>query len=130
MSSMTTLVNIHKTNEYDVYIGRAGKGFNGEFGNPPEHLHGGVSRDTAVERFRTYFYKRIESDENFRSRVSALKGQRLGCFCYPLKCHGMVYIEYLEGISVDDQVKAAKPQPKPVKPLKAATEPVIDIFAD
>jgi hypothetical protein len=127
---MTTLVNIHHKVEYDEYIGRPGKGLDGYFGNPPEHSFGGVGKDTIIERYRVYFYKRIAEDAEFRSRVAALKGKRLGCFCVPTKCHGMIIIEYLEGISVDEQMKAFKRLPKTFKDPKPAPEPTIDIFED
>ena len=53
---MTTVVNI-RTHEYDVYIGRAGHGRSGYFGNPFS-----VSRDGGRERvialYREYLLKR------------------------------------------------------------------------
>jgi hypothetical protein len=40
-------------------------------------------REDAVERFERYFADRIEKDPEFKRRVRALKGKRLGCFCKP-----------------------------------------------
>jgi len=102
---MTTLINIHHKSKYDIYIGRAGKGQDGYFGNPKEHSADGAPRDVQVERFRVYFYKRIAEDAEFKRRVLQLKDEILACFCYPKLCHGMVYIEYLEGISVNEQMQ-------------------------
>jgi hypothetical protein len=127
---ITTLVNINRGQEYDEYIGRAGHGLSGYFGNPPEHSFGGVGRDTIVERYRVYFYKRIAEDAEFRRRVAELKGRRLGCFCVPLKCHGMVIIEYLEGISVEEQMLAFKKTRKQEKPPRKEAHPSINIFED
>lgn len=87
---MTRVVNLHRSS-YDVYIGRAGKGQDGYFGNP-------YKGSGAVEQFRRYFYQRIANDSAFHQRVQALRGKRLGCFCAPKICHGDVYVEYLEGV--------------------------------
>jgi hypothetical protein len=128
---LTTLVNINKIDDYDVYIGRAGKGQSGYFGNPPEHKKDGVGRDTIVERYRTYFYKRIAEDAEFRSRVAALKGLRLGCFCFPLKCHGMVIIEHLEGVTVEEQMDRLRARPtQPTRKHRPVENNFTDIFAD
>lgn len=96
----TTVVNIRK-DFYDVYIGRAGKGQDGYFGNP--HVVGYCplcrkthKRDEAIPLFREYFNKRIAEDVEFRERVLELEGKRLGCFCKPQECHGDIYIEWLE----------------------------------
>ena len=97
---ITTVVNIYKE-PYDVYIGRAGKGKDGYFGN--SHVVGFCkicnkihNRGEAVDAFRVDFKKRIEYDSVFKERLKELKGKRLGCFCKPLACHGDVYVEYLE----------------------------------
>lgn len=92
----TTVVNILKhPKDFDVYIGRAGLGFDGFFGNKYRVPYDG-SREECVEKFRKYFNKRIESDPEFRKRVLELKGKRLGCFCNPKICHGDVYVNYLD----------------------------------
>lgn len=95
----TTIVNIKLTDEYDVYIGRAGHGHDGYFGNPYQ-LKPGMLRGATIKAFREYFYKRLEKDSEFKRRVLELKGKRLGCFCkQPYKdvpCHGDVYVEYLD----------------------------------
>lgn len=104
---MTTIVNIYKTPEYDVYIGRAGKGQDGYFGNPIE-LKNCKSREEGIAKYRVYFYKRIKNDPEFLRRIKELKDKRLGCFCGPDKlCHGMIIIEYLDGKSVADQITEA-----------------------
>src|SRR5438093_11987604 len=77
----TVVVNIYKE-QFDVYIGRAGRGKDGYFGNPFP-MANGISREDAVERFQRYFADRIEKDPEFKRRVLALKGKRLGCFCRP-----------------------------------------------
>jgi uncharacterized protein DUF4326 len=89
----TVVVNIHKE-PFDVYIGRRGRGQDGYFGNPFRIGHG-ISREDAVERFEKYFIDRIDKDSEFRRRILALKGKRLGCFCKPKACHGDVIADWL-----------------------------------
>lgn len=93
----TTRVNIRKyPRDYDVYIGRAGMGFTGQFGNPYRWPYDGT-REEVVTKFKKYFIKRITSDGEFRKAVLELRGKRLGCFCEPHKlCHGDIYIEFLD----------------------------------
>lgn len=86
------------TDDFDVYIGRAGRGWQGTFGNP-FRLKPGEPRGATIQRFREHFYRRIAEDPAWRQRVLALKGKRLACpGCPPgLPCHGDVYVEFLEG---------------------------------
>jgi hypothetical protein len=101
---MTTVVNLKKE-PYDVYIGRAGKGQSGYYGN--RHTMGMVycpecklshDRTDAIAAFKKDFLKRIAIDNEFKKRVLELRDKRLGCFCKPLDCHGDVYKEYLDNL--------------------------------
>lgn len=96
MSIKTTIVNIRKE-EFDVYIGRAGRGQDGYFGNPYVLIQG-EPRGTTIEKYRSYFYNRLKTDKEFDRRVTELYGKRLGCFCKPSPCHGDVIAEYLNQI--------------------------------
>jgi hypothetical protein len=89
----TVVVNIYKE-QFDVYIGRAGRGEDGYFGNP-FRMGNGISREDAVQRFQRYFIDRIEKDSEFKRRILALKAKRLGCFCKPKACHGDVIADWL-----------------------------------
>ena len=89
----TVVVNIKKE-PFDVYIGRAGRGEDGYFGNP-FRIGNGMGRDDAVNAYRKYFADRIEKDSEFKRRVLALKAKRLGCFCKPNACHGDVIADWL-----------------------------------
>jgi Domain of unknown function (DUF4326) len=89
----TVVVNIYKE-QFDVYIGRTGRGQDGYFGNP-FRMGNGMGREDAVQKFQKYFADRIEKDSEFRQRVLALKGKRLGCFCKPKACHGDVIADWL-----------------------------------
>lgn len=96
----TKVVNFH-TQKFDVYIGRGGGGENGEWGNYHtigwcklcEVVH---TRSDAIAAFKKDFLYVLEHDPDYRKRVKALKGKRLGCFCAPLPCHGDVYREWLD----------------------------------
>ena len=81
----TSVVNLRR-GEFDVYIGRAGKGQDGYFGNP--FRVGQVPREQVLNRFRMYFETRLATDPEFKRRVLGLRGKRLGCFCKPADCHG------------------------------------------
>lgn len=96
----TTVVNIRR-NEYDVYIGRAGHGHDGYFGNPFSAMRDG-GRERAIALYEIYFYKRLQTDSEFATRVDELRGKRLGCFCSPKNCHGNVIASYL---NIDPKVR-------------------------
>lgn len=91
----TTVVNL-RFQPYDIYIGRAGKGQDGTFGNPFCDL----SREENIAKFKNYFHARIKSDLEFKNKVLTLRGKALGCFCKPNNaCHGDIIAEYLNGLS-------------------------------
>ncbi|MDH6310901.1 hypothetical protein M2451_004060 [Dysgonomonas sp. PFB1-18] len=92
----TKVVNI-RMEEYDVYIGRTGKGQDGYFGNPIL-LRENQTRGATLEKYEEYFYNRIKNDPEFKRRVHVLKGKTLGCFCKPYPCHGDVIKKYLDTI--------------------------------
>jgi hypothetical protein len=89
---MCTVVNL-RNEKYDVYIGRAGHGHDGYFGNP--HKTRWDIRGATLKKYREYFYNRIATDPEFKERVLALKGKKLGCFCKPYPCHGDIIAEYV-----------------------------------
>ena len=93
---MTTVVNLFKE-PYDQYIGRAGKGQDGYFGNPFPLLPN-EPRGATIERYKVYFYSKLETDPIFKQRVLGLKDKKLGCFCKPNTCHGDVIAEYLNNL--------------------------------
>lgn len=89
----TTVVNL-KNKKYDVYIGRTGKGMDGYFGNPFK-IKAGDNRGSTLEKYKIYFFNRLETDPEFKARIFKLRGKTLGCFCKPNPCHGDVISEYL-----------------------------------
>lgn len=110
---MIRAVNI-RLHPYDVYIGRAGKGQKGTFGNPvaigkecpvcnKKHMDAG----STLPCYKTYLDRRIKSDQLFDEELWALVHKAnenygsldLGCFCvdknYQGPCHGNVLAEEL-----------------------------------
>lgn len=92
-----------------VYIGRAGRGEDGYFGNPyaagrlcarcqEVHTRGG---DT-LACYELYLRERLARDPVFRERVAGLRGRELWCpgrctqFGRP--CHGSILIAYIDGV--------------------------------
>ena len=100
----TTVVNIH-LHEYDVYMGRAGHGHDGYYGNPTPRRKGAPPGST-LSAYCDYFFERVESDPEFRNRIFALRGKRLGCFCVKepwtpytpgaFYCHAQVIANFVE----------------------------------
>lgn len=114
MEHTTKVVNI-RYDQYDVYIGRPGKGEEGYFGNPIL-LKNSQTKGSTIDEFRKYFYNRIENDLVFKQRVEVeLLNKRLGCFCKQkeitnpteiqkliktknIQCHGDIYVEYFNNL--------------------------------
>lgn len=103
----TKVVNLKHGEKYDVYIGRAGHGEDGYFGNPYRRRPN-ESREDCIARFAVYFLARVKRDAEFRQRVLALRGKTLGCFCAPWPCHGNVIAAW-----VDDPANSPPPPPPP-----------------
>ena len=108
----TKIVNL-KTEEFDEYIGRGteyhthmlAEGINpgekGWLGNPHPIGWCDICRDyhtrsECIMKFKNDFYKKINSDEEFRKAVFALRGKRLGCYCKPEECHGDIIKEWID----------------------------------
>lgn len=89
------VVNVYKE-KYDVYIGRAGKGLSGYFGNPFSLKEFSNDREECLKAYKYYFLDRIEKDDEFRRRILSLRGKVLGCFCKPKMCHGDIIVWWLE----------------------------------
>lgn len=95
----TTVINIkdapagwHETWPY-MYIGRAGKGLSGRWGNPFVLRHN--TRTNILEKYRAWFY--APQQEAFRTQAFIdLKDRILVCFCKPELCHGDVIANYVD----------------------------------
>jgi phosphopantothenate synthetase len=86
----TEVVNIRKS-EYDVYIGRPGKGVKSIWGNPFSR----GSREANIAKFEAYL---LETPELIR-KLPEIRDKRLGCFCKPKDCHGDVLKRFLDQFS-------------------------------
>lgn len=118
--SPTRVVHIRSGQAFDVYIGRAGNGEDGYYGNPyvkgakcircgEMHLTAG----STLPCFNEYFLLRLGSDAEYRARIRGLKGRVLGCFCLEGNpCHGRVVADWLnrpdEEIERDIEVLVSK----------------------
>lgn len=98
----TRVVNLYDE-FYDVYIGRAGRGEEGCFGNPIKRGEFCLVCDEIYDSsgdtlpcYRKYLYWRVEYDPEFRKKLQGLRGKVLSCFCKPRLCHGDVIVEWLE----------------------------------
>lgn len=87
---ITRVVNLDKAEPYDVYIGRGTP-----WGNPYAIGFSG-DRNEVIRKFKYDFDRGFVRDgEEFKKRLRALAGKRLGCHCKPFACHGDVLAEYL-----------------------------------
>lgn len=93
----TTIVNIKTGQSYDVYIGRAGHGQDGYFGNPFK-LESNMNRGDTIAKYKKYFHNKLANDSTFKQRIHTLRGKTLGCFCKPHPCHGDIIKEYLDSL--------------------------------
>lgn len=93
---MGKVVNIHRGEDYEVYIGRAGNGKDGYFGNPFNE----GTRTYKLKMFEQYLKDRINNDEEFRENVKSLNGKVLGCFCSPKPCHGDILLKYAKLLEI------------------------------
>lgn len=109
---ITRVVNLRHS-AYDVYIGRAGHGQDGYFGNPirtNEHcficLCSHSEKGATLDCFERYARARMIVDEEYREKVKALYGKTLGCFCGPAApCHGQTLAKLaaeLNGFDVEE----------------------------
>lgn len=97
-------MHVRSGQPYDVYIGRAGRGEDGYYGNP--HVRGErcfrcgethLTPASTLPCFEQYFLERLGSDPEYRARIRGLRGKVLGCFCLPhAPCHGRVMARWLD----------------------------------
>lgn len=78
-----------KKDKYDVYIGRGSK-----WGNPFKIGVDG-NREEVIRKYRRWLV--LERRDLIRDAKVELKGKVLGCWCRPLKCHGDILIDIIEG---------------------------------
>ncbi len=94
------VVNL-RNEKYTVYIGRAGKGLDGYWGNPVKlneeccvchQRH--EDRGSTLPCYEQYLRNRLQSSMSFRQMFMSLaENDVLGCFCKPDACHGDVMVK-------------------------------------
>lgn len=97
------VVNLRKE-KYTVYIGRAGHGHDGFFGNPVKigqqclicgERH--EDRGSTLPCYEQHLRARLKTSTAFRTRFMELsEADVLGCFCKPDACHGDIMIKVWE----------------------------------
>lgn len=89
-AAITKVVNVRKTKNYDVYIGRGSS-----WGNPYA-IGPGDDREEVIRKYKYDFDRGFlkSGKEDFRE----LAGKTLGCYCKPEPCHGDVIAEYLNAL--------------------------------
>lgn len=81
---MAIVVNMGLGEAYDVRIDRKTK-----LGNPfVVGWHG--TREECIAQYRPHLWEQIRCEAVTLEDLADLDGQRLGCWCAPLPCHGDV----------------------------------------
>jgi len=89
----TQVINIrfHEKGDNYCYIGRGSK-----WGNPFIIGKDG-DRNEVVEKYEKY----IRNKPELLKDLTELKGKRLGCFCFPHKCHGDILLKLLKENNIE-----------------------------
>lgn len=104
---MTEVVNIRRVRSaFDVYIGRACPRAAdprchtcSDFANMHRHGRNGVrTAEQAVAMYERWLRRRVVEHAETRTKILALDGLRLGCWCDPDPCHGHAIVRVLEDI--------------------------------
>lgn len=77
---------------YDVYIGRAGKGQDGKWGNPFP-ITELDDRNRSIAKYKKWLWNNIDAGKISLKELADLDGKTLGCFCKPNACHGDILAE-------------------------------------
>ena len=92
--NQTRVVNLHGNwaQRYSpgfVYIGRGVGGFARSKWANPYRIGKTCTREQSIEKYR----KRLQGKPDLLAALPELRGKLLGCWCYPLPCHGNVLAE-------------------------------------
>ncbi|MDG2428288.1 MAG: DUF4326 domain-containing protein [Acidimicrobiales bacterium] len=102
MSKTTVVHNLHE--DFDVYIGREvaehGRSAS-KWGNPfVLQDDSDDERERVLDAYREWIVKQPE----LMGSLQELVGQRLGCWCAPLSCHGDVLVDLIHSTRELDQL--------------------------
>lgn len=94
---MINIINIKSGQKYDFYAGRANKTYNLKESILSNHFIIGKdgNREEVIEKYKIYFYNRINKDKEFKDYVLSLRGKTGACWCAPARCHLEVIRDYL-----------------------------------
>lgn len=56
----------------------------------------------AIPLFKIYFIKMIKDGKISKNHLEVLRGQRLGCTCSPLSCHGDIIAKIVNKVFKDE----------------------------
>lgn len=87
MSSSTPVVNRHHKTEFTVYVGRGS-----DWGNPYPIENG--NREQVIRRYEDY----LRGNRKLLAKVGSLRGETLGCFCFPSVCHGDILAAFADSV--------------------------------
>lgn len=108
----------HSADKCNYYIGRPSI-----FGNPFTHNKGKSkyaklefkTRDEAIDAYKPYFEKMVETDKAFKETFDKMYEQfkncetiYLGCFCKPLRCHGDIIKDELQKRFIKEKIEEHK----------------------
>lgn len=123
----TSVVNINHRPQpkCDIYVGRAGRGQSGYFGNIHSigdcpgcfkkfRVKTAHEPDECMALYEAYFFDRVATDGEFRFGLMKLRDRVLGCFCVKRdgtgRCHALVIARFLDSLPVvatEEEVIAA-----------------------
>lgn len=90
--------------ENNVYVGRGGVVFvdkerfpkkGSKFLNPFKIGRDG-NRDEVLKKYKIYISEKLKDDKELVYELNKMKGKKIGCWCYPEKCHGDILVEIIE----------------------------------
>ena len=87
---MTTVVNVNR-DSYDVFIGRPSK-----WGNPFMVGKDG-SRDDVIRKYAEWIIR-----QPVLGSLDEVYGKRLGCYCFPKRCHGEILAALADELCSDE----------------------------
>ncbi len=53
-------------------------------------------RESVLNKYRTYIQTKVKNDPLLVESLLKLKNKKLGCWCYPERCHGDILLELIE----------------------------------
>lgn len=94
----TRVVNVKKAfgQKYDVYIGRQNHWTGHKqsvWANPFPVKEYGL--DKALEKYEAYIRAKMQREPDLYAELYLMKGQVLGCWCRPERCHGDVLVKLI-----------------------------------